>query len=140
VAPNLTLTVTSDHVGCYTCRASAMGILIEAEGNIYLKGPPSITSTRKQFGIPGETVHIECVAFSIPKPRHILWSYNGRVINGSAQDGDYSVSEEVTTFGMKSTLVVSDSSAKHFGSYNCSVANSYGHDNVVITLSGLSKF
>lgn len=138
-SPNLTLGVSSDHVGSYTCRASVMGILIEAEANIYLKGPPSITSTKKQFGIPGETVQIECVAFSIPKARHILWSYNGREIN-SSQDGDYTVLEQITTFGMKSTLIIRDSDTKHFGRYNCSVTNSYGHDNVEIVLSGLSKF
>jgi hypothetical protein len=134
---NLSVAVTNDHVGSYTCRASVMGILIEAEANIYLKGPPSITSTKKQFGIPGETVQIECVAFSIPKARHIQWSYNGREINSS---GDYTILEEITSFGMKSTLVIRDSDSKHFGSYNCSVANDYGHDNVEILLSGLRKF
>lgn len=115
-----------------------MGVFIEAEASIYLKGPPSITSTKKQFGIPGETVQIECVAFSIPKPRHIVWSYNGREIN-SSQDGDYTVLEESTAFGMKSTLVIRDSDSKHFGRYNCSVANTYGHDNVDIVLSGLGE-
>jgi Immunoglobulin domain len=136
---NLTIGVSNDHVGSYTCRASVMGILIEAETNIYLKGPPSITSTKKQFGIPGETVQIECVAFSIPKARHIQWSYNGREIN-SSQDGDYTILEQITTFGMKSTLVIRDSDSKHFGRYNCSVTNDYGHDNVEIALSGLRKF
>jgi hypothetical protein len=116
-----------------------MGILIEAETNIYLKGPPSITSTKKQFGIPGETVQIECVAFSIPKARHMRWSYNGREIN-TIQDEDYTILEEITSFGLKSTLVVRDSDSKHFGRYNCSVTNDYGHDNVEIVLSGLRKF
>jgi len=134
-SPNLTLTVSNDHVGSYTCRAAVMGIVIEAVANIYLKGPPSITSTKKQFGIPGETVQIECVAFSIPKARHILWSYNGRQINSSL-DENYSVLEEATSFGLKSTLVIRYSEAKHFGRYNCSVANDYGHDNVEIELSG----
>jgi hypothetical protein len=135
---NLTITATTDHVGTYTCRANAMGVLIEAEANIYLKGPPSITSTKKQFGIPGETVQIECVAFSIPKPRHIHWIHNGRIINSSS-GSDYTILEEVTSFGMKSTLVIRDSDTKHFGFYNCSVTNDYGHDNVEILLSGLGK-
>lgn len=116
-----------------------MGILIEAEANIYLKGPPSITSTKKQFGIPGETVQIECVAYSIPKARHIQWSFKGREVINSL-DGEYRILEEVTVYGMKSTLVVRDSDSKHFGSYNCSVANDYGHDNEEIVLSGLRKF
>lgn len=115
-----------------------MGITIEAEANIYLKGPPSITSTKKQFGIPGETVQIECVAFSIPIARHILWAYNGREIN-SHHDDNYSILEEVMSFGMKSTLVIRDSEAKHFGRYNCSVSNEYGQDYVEIELSGQRK-
>lgn len=138
-SPNLTLAVSNDHVGSYTCRASVMGIFIEAEANIYLKGPPSITSTKKQFGIPGETVQIECVAFSIPKARNIQWSYNGREIN-SNENGDYTVLEEIKTFGMKSTLIIRDSDTKHFGRYNCSVTNSYGQDNVEIVLSGLREY
>lgn len=116
-----------------------MGLLIEAEANIYLKGPPSITSTRKQFGIPGETVQIECVAFSIPKPRHIHWIHNGQIINSSS-GSDYTILDEITSFGMKSTLVIRDSDTKHFGFYNCSVTNDYGHDNVEILLSGLGEF
>lgn len=115
-----------------------MGLLIEAEANIYLKGPPSITSTKKQFGIPGETVQIECVAFSIPKPRHIHWIHNGKIINSSSSS-DYTILEEVTSFGMESTLVIRDSDTKHFGFYNCSVTNDYGHDNVEILLSGLGE-
>lgn len=116
-----------------------MGIFIEASASIYLKGPPSITSSRKQFGVPGETVQIECVAFSTPKVKHILWSYNGKEIN-SSQDDDYTIIEDATTFGMKSTLVIHKSDARHFGRYNCSVANDYGHDDVEIVLAGLRKF
>lgn len=137
---NLTVVVSNDHVGSYTCRASVLGAFIEAEASIFLKGPPSITSTKKQFGTLGETVEIECVTFSIPKPQQrISWSYNGREIN-SSEDGDYTVLEESTTFGMKSTLVVRESDPKHFGRYNCSVTNSYGTDSVEIYLSGIGEF
>jgi hypothetical protein len=135
---NLTLPVTNDHVGSYTCRASVMGIFIEAEASIHLKGPPSITSSKKQFGILGETVQIECVAFSIPKVKHISWSYNGHEINTNEND-DYTIIEDSTTYGMKSTLVIHKSDAKHFGRYNCSVSNDYGYDNMDIFLSGLRK-
>lgn len=135
---NLTLTVKNDQAGSYTCRASVMGIFIESTASIYLKGPPSITSSRKQFGVPGETVQIECIAFSTPKVKHIIWSYNGREIN-SGQDDDYTIVEDATTYGMKSTLVIHKSDAKHFGRYNCSVTNDYGHDDVEIILAGLRK-
>ncbi|KAG5684445.1 hypothetical protein PVAND_013679 [Polypedilum vanderplanki] len=132
---NLTLTVTNDHVGSYTCRASVMGIFIEAEASIHLKGPPSITSAKKQFGVPGETVQIECTAFSVPKVKHILWSYNGREINNG--EDDYAIVQDETSYGIKSTLVIHRSDTRHFGRYNCSVANDYGHDNMEILLSGI---
>jgi hypothetical protein len=116
-----------------------MGIFIEAEASIHLKGPPSITSAKKQFGMPGETVQIECTAFSVPKVKHIMWSYNGRDIN-SSQDDDYAIVEDVTSYGIKSTLVIHRSDSKHFGSYNCSVENDYGRDHMEILLSGIRKF
>jgi hypothetical protein len=116
-----------------------MGIFIEAEASIHLKGPPSITSAKKQFGVPGETIQIECTAFSVPKVKHILWSFNGRDINGS-QDDDFAIVEDATSYGIKSTLVIHRSDAHHFGRYNCSVANDYGHDNMEIVLSGIRKF
>lgn len=135
---NLTLTVTNDHAGSYTCRASVMGISIESEASIYLKGPPSITSPKKQFGVPGETIQIECTAFSIPKVRSIHWSHNGQEINTSEND-DFTIIEDVTNVGIKSTLVIHRSDAKHFGPYNCSVTNDYGHDNLEIFLTGMRK-
>lgn len=116
-----------------------MGIFIEASASIYLKGPPSITSPKKQFGVPGETVQIECVAFSIPKVKHILWSHNGKEIN-SSQDDDYTIIEDTTTYGMKSTLVILKSDARHFGIYNCTVENENGKNSLDITLTGLRKF
>lgn len=128
----------NDHVGSYTCRASVMGIFIEAEASIYLKGPPSITSSKKQFGVPGETVQIECAAFSIPKVKHILWSHNGQEINTNEND-DYTIVEDATSYGMKSTLVIHRSDTKHFGRYNCSVSNDYGYDNMEIFLTGMRK-
>lgn len=115
-----------------------MGISIEAEASIYLKGAPSITSSKKQFGQPGETVQIECAAFSIPKVKHILWSHDGREINTSEND-DYTIIEDTTRYGVKSTLVIHRSDAKHFGQYNCSVANDYGHDSLEILLTGMRK-
>lgn len=115
-----------------------MGIFIEAEASIYLKGPPSITSAKKQFGVPGETVQIECAAFSIPKVKHILWSYNGKEINTSEND-DYTIIEDATSYGMKSTLMIHRADSKHFGSYNCSVSNDYGYDNMEIFLTGMRK-
>lgn len=137
-SPNLTLTVTNDHVGSYMCRASVMGISIEAEASIYLKGPPSITSSKKQFGVPGETVQIECAAFSIPKVKHILWSHNGVEINTSEND-DYTIIEDTTSYGIKSSLVIHRSEIRHFGLYNCSVANDYGHDSLEIFLTGMRE-
>lgn len=116
-----------------------MGITIEAEASIYLKGAPSITSSKKQFGQPGETVEIECAAFSIPKVKHILWSHDGQEIKTSEND-DYTIIEDTTSYGVKSTLVIHRSDAKHFGRYNCSVANDYGHDSLEILLTGMRKF
>jgi len=138
-SPNLTITVTQETIGRYFCKASvpAFPDIVE-QATVYLKGPPTITSTRRQFGTPGEAVKIECIAFSIPKARHVGWSLNGRDINATFEE-NFSVAEEPLAFGIKSTLLIRQSTLRHFGRYNCTVINDYGYDILEIELNGESK-
>ncbi|XP_037026673.1 irregular chiasm C-roughest protein isoform X1 [Bradysia coprophila] len=124
---NLTVVVTHETAGAYKCKASVMGFAeISAEASIYLKGPPTITSPRQQFGIIGDNARIECVAFSVPKARHVSWTFNGREINTNT-DQDYSILEDPLPEGIKSTLIIRESQSKHFGRYNCTVVNDHGN-------------
>lgn len=111
---------------------------ISAESLVYLKGPPTITSPRRQFGIVGDNARIECVAFSVPRARHVSWTFNGREINTST-DQDYSILEEALPEGIKSTLIIRESQSKHFGRYNCTVVNDHGNDVLEIDLLAQSK-
>ena len=36
-----------------------------------------MTSKRIQFGLEGDTVRIECVAFAIPRPEKVTWTHHG---------------------------------------------------------------
>ncbi|PSN47543.1 Irregular chiasm C-roughest protein [Blattella germanica] len=131
---NLTLDVDADTAGRYYCKASVMGFPeIGAEAAIYLKGPPTIISHRTQFGIQGDNVRLECVAFSIPKPEHVMWTYKGNEVD--ADDKDYTILEDPLPEGIKSTLVIRESQEQHFGAYNCSVTNPYGSDLQPINLA-----
>jgi hypothetical protein len=139
-SPNLTLTVTQETIGGYFCKASVPGYAdIVEQATVYLKGVPTITSARRQFGTPGDAVHVECIAFSIPKARFVSWSFNGRDINNASGD-EFKIHEEPLPYGVKSTLVIERSSAsRHFGRYNCTVINDYGSDLLEIELNGESK-
>ncbi|PNF22115.1 Irregular chiasm C-roughest protein [Cryptotermes secundus] len=136
---NLTLDVDANTAGRYYCKASVMGFPeVGAEAAIYLKGPPSIVSHRTQFGIQGDNVRLECVAFSIPKPEHVMWTYKGNEVD--ADDKDYTILEDPLPEGIKSTLVIRESQQQHFGAYNCSVTNPYGSDVVEINLKPQKTF
>jgi hypothetical protein len=139
---NLTVTVAQETVGRYICKASVPGYAdVVEQATIYLKGVPTITSSRRQFGVPGENVQIECIAFSIPKARFVSWSFNGRDINNASSgygNDEYRIEESILPFGVKSTLVIEHSAAKHFGRYNCTVINDYGSDVLEIELNGES--
>lgn len=111
---------------------------IGAEASIFLKGPPSISSSRTQFGIVSDNAQVECVAFSVPRARHVAWTFMGREINTSA-DPDYSVLEEQLPEGIKSTLIIRESQPKHFGLYNCTVVNDHGYDVMEIDLLAQSE-
>ena len=131
--------MNQETIGRYFCKATVNGFPeIGEQATVYLKGPPAITSTKRQFGIPGDTSRIECIAFSIPKARHVSWTYNGMSINSSS-DENFSVLEDPLPYGIKSTLVIRESGTKHFGRYNCTVINDYGYDVLEIELNGESR-
>lgn len=130
------MSVNSDTVGKYYCKASVMGFAdVGAEATIYLKRPPAIASAARQYGLVGDTAQVHCVAFSVPKARHVLWTFNGHEIN-SSNDNNFSILEEPLPEGVKSTLVIRESQSKHFGRYNCTVVNDYGSDYLEIDLIG----
>ncbi|XP_066254546.1 irregular chiasm C-roughest protein [Euwallacea similis] len=138
-SPNLTLKVEQNNAGRYYCKAHVTGFQdIGAEAAIYLKGPPSIVSHRTQFGIEGDNVRVECVAFSIPAPERVIWTFNGREVD--LHDHDYSILEDSLPDGIKSTLIIRESEERHFGIYNCSVNNPYGTDVVEINLMPQKSF
>lgn len=128
------MSVNSETVGKYYCKASVMGFTdVGAEATIYLKRAPSIASAHRQYGLVGDTAQVHCVAFSVPKARHVMWTFNGREINGS-NDNNFSVLEDPLPEGVKSTLIIRESQSKHFGRYNCTVVNDYGSDYLEIDL------
>ncbi|XP_070492966.1 irregular chiasm C-roughest protein isoform X2 [Chironomus tepperi] len=136
---NLTVVVTEDTIGGYFCKATVPGYAdIIEQATIYLKGFPTITSTRRQFGTLGESTQIECVAFSIPKARFVIWSYKGHDINNSSNE--FQIQEDTLPFGVKSTLLIKRSELKHFGVYNCTVINEYGSDILDIELNLENKY
>lgn len=99
-----------------------------------MKQAPKIESPSKQYGAKGDTLRLECVAFSVPKARHISWSFNGIEIN-TMSDRDYSILEDPSSPRLiKSTLIIRDSQDWHFGKYNCTVVNDYGVDVLQIDL------
>ncbi|XP_017054972.1 irregular chiasm C-roughest protein [Drosophila ficusphila] len=134
--PELKRKVSSETAGRYFCKAVVNGFPeIGAEATVYVKRAPIITSHKVQFGGVGGRVKIDCLAFSIPKAEHILWSFEGKIINMSSADPDiYIFEEHHLPEGVRAALIIRDSRATHFGRYNCTVLNSYGGDSLVITL------
>lgn len=130
----LELRASNETAGRYFCKASVPGYPeIKAEAGIYLKQAPQILSPPQQYGVIGDTLRLECYAISVPKARHISWSFKGREINTSG-DHEFSILEEPTMQGIKSTLIIRNSQAWHFDKYNCSVVNDFGTDVLQVDL------
>lgn len=136
----LKVTVSDDTAGRYYCKASVAGFPeIKAAADILMKKAPKIISNQKQFGTVGDTLHLECVAISVPRARHISWSFKGNEIS-TDDNHEFSILEEPTEQGIKSTLIVRNSEAWHFDQYNCSVVNDYGSDTLQIELQQSETF
>ncbi|XP_017086203.1 irregular chiasm C-roughest protein [Drosophila eugracilis] len=131
---NLTFSVSNETAGRYYCKANVPGYAeISADAYVYLKGSPSISSQRTQYGLVGDTARIECFASSVPRARHVSWTFNGQEIS-SESGHDYSILVDAVPGGVKSTLIIRDSQAYHYGKYNCTVVNDYGNDVAEIQL------
>lgn len=130
----LKLTASSETAGRYFCKANVPGYPeIRSSAYVHLKQAPKITSSRQQYGTIGESTQLDCSAISIPRARHISWSFHGREINGSS-DPEFSIIEETTDQGVRSTLIIHNSQAWHFDRFNCSVVNDYGTDVLQVEL------
>ncbi|KAM8721568.1 hypothetical protein ACLKA7_007449 [Drosophila subpalustris] len=131
---NLTFSVSNETAGRYYCKANVPGYAeISADAYVYLKGSPSISSPRSQYGLVGDTARIECFASSVPRARHVSWTFNGQEIS-SESGHDYSILVDAVPGGVKSTLIIRDSQTYHYGKYNCTVVNDYGNDVAEIQL------
>ncbi|KAI8433732.1 hypothetical protein MSG28_015719 [Choristoneura fumiferana] len=137
---NLTLTLDTHTAGRYICIATVPGYPeIETTGSIFIKGPPKILSNYTQFGSQGDSVKIECAAFSVPRIDSIVWTFDGKEID-SIHDQDYAFLEDLQPGGVvNSTLIVRESQSKHFGTYRCNVSNEYGSDAMDIILKPNKK-
>ncbi|SPP88525.1 irregular chiasm C-roughest protein [Drosophila guanche] len=131
---NLTFSVSNETAGRYYCKVNVPGYAeITADAYVYLKGSPAIGSPRTQYGLVGDTARIECFASSVPRARHVSWTFNGQEIS-SESGHDYSILVDAVPGGVKSTLIIRDSQAYHYGKYNCTVVNDYGNDVAEIQL------
>jgi len=137
---NLTFSVSNETAGRYYCKANVPGYAeISADAYVYLKGSPAIGSQRTQYGLVGDTARIECFASSVPRARHVSWTFNGQEIS-SESGHDYSILVDAVPGGVKSTLIIRDSQAYHYGKYNCTVVNDYGNDVAEIQLQAKSEY
>nr|CAH0099797.1 unnamed protein product [Daphnia galeata] len=131
--PAYTFWMNHDMAGKYTCTARVPGFAeVSADAHVFLKGPPTVRSKRIQFGLEGDTVRIECVAFAVPRPSKITWTHRGYEIDTG--DPYVTFDNDPLPDGVRSTLIIREANDKYFGSYNCSVANDYGMDAAEIIL------
>ncbi|XP_042205852.1 irregular chiasm C-roughest protein-like isoform X2 [Homarus americanus] len=125
VGAKLTLTVTPETVGVYHCRAGVTGFPEESRSmTVFMRGAPQVTPVEKQFGLEGDTVHVECDIQSIPRPSEVVWSKNRHTIDPN--ESRYNILQETTSTGVKNTLVIHDARPEDFGLYNCTAKNGYG--------------
>lgn len=134
---NLRIQISSETIGKYICLASVKGFSeVSASAQVLMRGKPKILRSQShsiQFGGTGESVKIECHAFSIPSTEPIQWTIFNDPIDPS--NSHYTVMEESMAGGIKSTLVIRGATDLDFGAdYKCRIKNPYGQDSFTISL------
>ena len=115
------------------------GCLRQVVSVCYFTGPPKIISDDTQFASKKETVRLQCLTISSPKPDSIIWTRNGEPID-YASSGRFSSPEEDLPYGRKSILQILNVQEEDFGEYNCTVKNARGKADMVIKLVERGNF
>ena len=137
---NLTVFISPDTVGTYTCLVAVRGYKhIQASGQLYQRGPPVIVGGRGgsggrggvgggrvQYGSLGDTLEVVCEARAEPQVDTVSWRYQDRPVNTGSQR--YHVTTKKKADRVSSSLVIRNIALADFGVYNCSLRNSYGQD------------
>jgi len=133
--------VTYDSAGRYICRASVKGFPeISTSTQVFIKGPPRVTSSPVQYAPEGEMARVECLVQSVPPPTRVTWTRDRRALD--PKDPSYEMVEEKLEGAslIRNVLLIHKPSQKDFGLYNCSVENEFGEDFIVIQLNPQRTF
>lgn len=124
---------SNETAGRYYCKAHSNGFAeISAEALIILKGPPKILSHIDQYPADATTHELECIAFAVPKAKHISWAFNGILIDVD-KASEYTIRENnISHNHIKSVLHIEQVQQTNYGTYTCTVINKYGSDTVNI--------
>jgi hypothetical protein len=137
-AANLTLEVTHESAGEYECVASTKGghyAAVKSQARVYVKSKPSISTFNRIQKSPLDGLgRVTCVATSVPTVDSVEWLADGQTIVTSDGSGRYSVQENRSRDGVKSTLVIRRTVPNDFRDYSCKVTNSLGTDVATFTL------
>lgn len=82
---------------------------------------------------------VECVAFAVPKAKHISWAFNGVLIDVD-KDFEFSIREDMSYNHIKSILRIEKIHHKYYGTYSCTVINKYGSDTLDIVFNERSEY
>ncbi|XP_042872259.1 irregular chiasm C-roughest protein-like [Penaeus japonicus] len=125
IGAKLELTVKRETVGTYHCRAAVAGFPEESRSmQVFMRGAPKVSPQVEQFGLEGDTVKVECVIKSVPKPSEIVWTRNAHTIDPNMSR--FNILQDSIPGGVRNTLIIHDTTAEDFGFYNCTAKNGYG--------------
>ena len=161
-AANLSLIVSKDTVGEYICQATTVvpgftrnaerqkavleGIdrpvaeehannVISAVAKVMMKDKPKIyTDRRVQFANLNTIGRLVCEAVSVPTVETVEWFYSGGLPVLTGSGGKFSVLENRSNDGVRSTLVIAGVNEDDIGEYRCRVTNSLGTDSISLSL------
>jgi len=115
--------------------AAAAQNVISAVAKVYLKSKPRILPDKRvQFASLKTIGRVVCEAVSVPTVETVEWFYSGGLPVMTGNGGKFSVLENRSNDGVRSTLVIAGVQNQDLGSYTCRVTNAMGTDSAVFSL------
>ena len=126
--------VSESDFGTYVCRATSQTFASASRSVHLLKnGPPVIVSGNEASARRGSTVTLECDVISQPEAQSVTW-HRGEEVTPIQNDKRFTVQQEDTAVGVRSTLEVRSVQESDFVEWNCTVTNERGATSHLIAL------
>uniref|UniRef100_A0A0N5A4B9 Ig-like domain-containing protein n=1 Tax=Parastrongyloides trichosuri TaxID=131310 RepID=A0A0N5A4B9_PARTI len=121
--------------GEYECVATNKGFdPVILTHNLFIEGDLQVRTNETVYINSESSATLSCEFHGYPKPRDIIWTFNGDVISTGRPSKRFNIVQVEKNYGVDSKLIIYDVESADLGDYNCTASTVYTSVSAKISL------